>query len=444
MNKVYISFLVLAFLFVSDFLSAQENDIYYSPAQLKEDADFFFNTLYERHPNPYYYCGMEDFEQKKHQIYEQLKTPMTKDEFIAVMSAMSSCLDSHIGASFSTIELYAKKGLEILEKSRESIFPLRVYYNDGVLSVSIDSCEFKLLSVNGVESDEMIEKITALSANNTSSFKKFIVENTFYSLLSPLFDMYPPYVIEYVNDGRIVKRNLEEIPVPTWSYSQVYERPHQIYYEIYPQSSIAILYILSFSEEIMKEENFTAVMESLSDSLKLMNIQNLFIDLSKNGGGNYDYSYQVFDYLQHDTISMSYSKISKESSVNVYIPYHKEVIRLPQRDERFFDKNLFVLQGVRTYSCGDQFCRIIAQNQLGKLIGTSTSTYTKDFGNVLQIELPNTKIPVGCPTALWDFSVDFKTETLDPDIYFWDVDYTNEFSEEELLNLIRRIQEVTE
>ena len=425
-------------LFVSS-LSAQENDTLYSPEQLKEDADFFFNTLYERHPNPYYYCGMEDFEQKKHQIYEQLKIPMTKDEFMEVMCTISPCLDNHMAAPFELVESYVRKGFRISEKSGEHVFPLRVFYNHEALYANIDGNEVQILAINDVSTRKIINTVTEMLTNQTLNMKGLAIENTLHVVLSSLFDVHPPFTVEYVSEGQILKKKLEGIPMPTYiPHIHVYERPHQIYYKIYPQSSIAILYILSFRKETMEEENFQWIMESLSDSLKLMDIQNLFIDVSKNSGGQYTSTYQVFDYLQHDTIFMSSSKIAKKSSVNVYTPYQKELIRLPQRDKRFFDKNLFVLQGARTFSCGDIFCRIIAQNKLGKLIGTSTSTYTKDFGNVVHLELPNTKIPLSCPTVFWDFSADFKTKTLDPDIYFPDVDYTNEFSEEELLKLIEK------
>jgi hypothetical protein len=35
-------------------LIAQENKLL-SPAEMKADADFYFESLYREHPNPYYY-----------------------------------------------------------------------------------------------------------------------------------------------------------------------------------------------------------------------------------------------------------------------------------------------------------------------------------------------------------------------------------------------------
>ena len=41
--------------------------IQYAPEQLQADADYFFKTIFERHPNIYRYCGMEAIKGKKSQ-----------------------------------------------------------------------------------------------------------------------------------------------------------------------------------------------------------------------------------------------------------------------------------------------------------------------------------------------------------------------------------------
>jgi hypothetical protein len=81
----------------------------------------------------------------------------------------------------------------------------------------------------------------------------------------------------------------------------------------------------------------------------------------------------------------------------------------PQKDKSLFGGNIFILQGTRTYSGGDIFCCIMAENKLGVRFGQETSQYGKTW-------LP-----------------------AQPDMY-WDVDNTYEFSEKELNSMIIRYQ----
>ncbi len=452
-------YIVISFLFFHISVNAQVSDTtLFSPEELEEDADYFFEFLNERHPDPYYYCGMEEFELKKSLLYKQFDHPMTKMQFIEAMSTMNSCLDSHTNSNFDLLGLYMSREVERLQNGEQlMIIPLFLKIKDGYLyTPSIDSSDVKLLFINKVDTREIVNKLKSLMENQSVSFINYAVATIAPALLKPLFDIEPPYMVEYMKDGKKENKKLENISLPKPTEKEEgegegegekakEEKQSPIYYKVYPQSSTAILYLRTFEETIAKAENLEAKMKMFSDSLRLHKIKNLFIDVSKNGGGQYTTTYQIFDYLKHDTVFVKCSKVDKLSEGgNEYTPYSKEVIRLPRSDKTFHYENLFVLQGTVTYSCGDLFCRIIAQNNLGTLIGSSTSTFTKDFGNIWGNEppvLPNTKIEIRCPSSFWDFSADFDTETLEPDMY-WQTDYKMEFSEEELVDMIKQVKEM--
>lgn len=67
-----------------------QNDQLLTPEQLKEDADFYFKTLYEKHPDPYYYYSLNEFEDKKNEIYAQLNKPLTHEQFAWIIGEINS------------------------------------------------------------------------------------------------------------------------------------------------------------------------------------------------------------------------------------------------------------------------------------------------------------------------------------------------------------------
>jgi hypothetical protein len=413
----------------------------FTPEQLREDADYFFNTLQNYHPNIYYYCEMSEFEQKKRHVYEQLTTSMTQEQFSLILCTMNPCLDTH-----AQIPIYflITKGIQNVKEREEFIFPeitLGQGVQNNLIYTKIDNKPKEILFINGMETQKMVSKIQEFKGNFPS--KRAFNPDAFPFFLNSLFNIHPPFTVEYAEKDKKISKEIKGIPLNECFAYQESEKEGEyikenslIYYEIYPASSIAILSIHSFRTEVMDTANFHPKMKALSDTLRKMEIKNLFIDVSKNGGGQFEATYQVYDYFQHDTIYLGVSKITRETNGrNTYIPYTKTIIRLPQRDSSLFNGNLFVLQGWGTFSCGDTFCRIVAQNKLGALIGSDTKTYTKDFGYVYTLNLPHTDIQINFPTTFLDFSHDFHTETLAPDMY-WDINSKLNFSEKELLEIL--------
>jgi hypothetical protein len=415
----------------SDF-DATADEFKYPPKQLRADADTFFNIVERTHINPYYHVGKEAFDRRKAQIYSQLNRPLTKFEFYKFISTVNSSLDNH-----TKIDDYPQeKTLQRqLEENNELAFP-DVVFKNGELFTQIDNKEVALKSINGVDVKNMIARIFESFPHLPKVCFKYNIERYFIYYLALYFDIHSPFSVEYKRGFRTKKANVEGLSLEkTACYAfesdliSAYNKPIQ--YKIYPESSTAILHINTFSKQfianIMDEQ-----LNSFSDSLNLLNIENLFIDVSKNQGGDFGLLYHTFDFFRHDTLFLDYDKTTKDSLlVNIHIPNHRDTVNLPKDDEKLFGGKIFVLQGTRTFSCGDLFCRIVRQNNLGVLIGKNTSQFTKDYLPMHRFRLPYSQLYAASAFEFWDFSKSCKTETTEPDLQ-WDTDNTFEFSESEL------------
>jgi hypothetical protein len=90
--KIKIIFLLFI---LSGTIVAQDKNRLFSPEELKADVDYYYETLYSKHPNPYHYYSLSEFEDVKNRVYERLNKPLTKEQFSRIILELNSCVDRH-------------------------------------------------------------------------------------------------------------------------------------------------------------------------------------------------------------------------------------------------------------------------------------------------------------------------------------------------------------
>lgn len=214
-------------------------------------------------------------------------------------------------------------------------------------------------------------------------------------------------------------------------------------FKIYPFNSIAIFRIDGFQDG--GKEALESALKVFFKGVNNMNIQNIFYDLSMNAGGSFDALYsalKALDIIRHDTITFRLNETKRIDQVNKKYNPNKRILQPNITDENVpKERKLFVLQGINTASAGDYFCRIVAENKLGTLVGQHSGEPTVAFTRNFGYTMPNSKINFSVATSLFDFSDYFKEETLHPDVY-WDVNHTKEFTEQELINIIEHCKKI--
>ena len=408
--------------------SAIEDGLFrYSPRQMKADADFFFSTVEKYHVKPYFLHGKSAYKQKKKEIYARLQTCLTKKDFYKTLASINSFLDPHTQI-YST---YRIDEIKKLKNTGEKIFPDIIYREKKYFTV-IDGKEKEISSINGMQISVLNDSINSFISDVSPNMRKLIIENSFSLLLPVFYNIHPPYTVETEGQSEV----WTGISIDSSRAYQNEFRDIKAYsYSVYPKSSIAIFYFNTLQAGAFDMPKFDLKMKELSDSLKVYNINNLFIDVSKNSGGSLELLPLLFSYFQHERVFFHPRIIYREIPpiTSAAVP-NLSVISEPVKNDSLFNGKLWILQGTRSYSGGDIICRIMKQNRLGVRIGQKTSQPGKTYIPCVSRRLPYSSLDFNCAFGYWEFQGG-GTEFLEPDM-FWDVDDTFDFSETELAAML--------
>lgn len=418
---------------------AQINNIL-TPEQLKADADFYFETIYTNHPNPYYFYSLNEFEDKKNEIYTQLNKSLTNEQFAWIIGKINSCLDMH-----SIIQIYFSTHWRrnYFTDKNVSIFP-NIRFKKGSIYLKKNSSEIK--EINGIKTDTIIQDIkNYFNWKLPYEINAYSLENCFSTFLMYKYNLEAPFTVKFQNSdnthkikGYTIKEYIMESSIGFREETLGYN------YKIYPSSSIAIFNITNF--EINSRDSFIKKLNDFSRTIDSLNIQNIFYDLTMNGGGDSNVLFkegiEALNIIKHDSIFLKLNKIERCNQFNQKYKV-KKLLSCPNKASNTIPKErkLFILQGSNTKSAGDYFCRIVTENRLGILVGQNTGEPSIAFSSASLYTMPNSKIKFTVATTLWDYSDYFKEETLHPDVY-WDVDHSREFSEEELISIIKQCKHI--
>ena len=441
MKNVILLFICL-FLYTGASVAQSIEEPVFTPEQLKEDTDYFFKSLFEKQPNPYEYSSLRDFENKKDSIYNLLNKPMTADEFMWIIGSINSYLSYHSSVNLK-FNRYVIKCYENAKEQNLKLFP-RVSIREGKIFTEINNQDREFTSINGVSADSILQFMQSYYNNQLSIRRNnYDIESFFAIWIDLYFNIKPPFRISY-------KENQKETEIEGISADEFMDfssfgivRQPLVKYAIYPSSSIAIFTSHAFNRRRHTPEEVEAQLAAFRDSVNKYDIKYLFLDLSKNTGGTSQLSYPLLDIVSHDTIFEKYSVIEKEEFGNKKRDYNI-VARLPNFDlYKKKNKQLFVLQGTNTISAANYLCRLFKRYQLGILVGQPSGEPTIEFTGSYSFVMPNTKLNFIVAGSLMDFSEHFPKEEKDfpPDMY-WDVDYTIDFEEKELIEIVKQWKEL--
>jgi len=450
----------------------------YDPKELKEDADYYFSTLFHVHPDPYYFCSINEFNKLKDSIYSELNKPLSKTDFVLTMAQINACLDMHSRIPFE--DVFLEKAVKfITDRKKEAIFP---FLKDSVDAISfqdfsIDSLNV-LLKEKNIDKDSIYNSTFVLPPVETKENGLYFVGDSIHNieaingiLIKPILSKAKKYINQKLNPEtnsasinvfintmligkytinppfkiKFEKTDKEDIikgiTMTEWTnefqslfVANLTSYFHPYTYEIYPENSIAIFHIQTFTDTL--REDFLKKLEELKKEVNEQEIKYIFYDLTMNGGGEHR-GYEALDIVKHDTVYFRCKETIRENSTTVNNVTVNHIISFPNQDVSNIpdDRILFVLQSTLTGSGADYFCRVVSENKLGILVGEPTGELTKTFSFAKKFTMPNTGIHFMIANALVDFSDYFKSLTTSPDIK-WDVKNIKEFSKQELLNII--------
>lgn len=378
----------------------------YTAQQIDEDLKHFLKFVKTTHPDITYSTKLSDIEKRARQIRQSLHDGMSVREAWKAMAQMNPVFkDAHVGLRrpLARIAEYESTG--------GTLFPAKVIIESNgdirlsgfeTASLGLQSGD-EVLSINGISSKEIREKLMPLMRGNSAVLSRLIMERYFPQYYWVLHGGFDQYVV------RVKKGNtVQTVSLPQKiSRSEKDNPPFSL---SFPAENVAYMDIPTF--EISEKQRFGSFLVSAFYKIKANDIGNLIIDLRKNGGGAHDVSDLLMAYLTHQpysAISSVKARITNENIDRIPGAELGKVVELPFKQtiepskslRNRFDGNVYVLIGSLTYSQAIAFSTTVQDYKIATIVGEETEGPANQTGQVQSIMLPNTRFEALAPIYIF-------------------------------------------
>ena len=196
------------------------------------------------------------------------------------------------------------------------------------------------------------------------------------------------------------------------------------YYELYPDSSLAVLRLNTCDPT----EAYSKFLDAFFRIVREEGIRKVAVDLRQNGGGDSRVIDEFFRYLPirsyrgfGGTVRISAASERQrghEGKFGIHEYPAGSKVALGSRLEPNFAGKLFIIVGPATFSSANWFGVLVQDNGLGQVIGEATGNKPDSFGDVLSFTLPNSKLTYQVSYKQWlrPDRARAGDESLEPDI----------------------------
>ncbi len=406
--KIILLFLIFVLLFSVN-VASQE----ITQKEAKEDLHYLINRIEEVHPNIFFYLSEEDAENR----IELLKNELNKKE------------------EWSSIEIYRKFSPFLASfKDGHTRFEIwnqfNQYYNNGGKVIPIDikfignqillyknykqsdiDKDIEILAINGIEIEKIIDTLVNRISYENKVFAYANIERLFPFYLWANFDFKEVY------DLKLKKSNEEKVQIQLEGITQKEknkqrERQFENWLLDFPVYKSAFLTINTFNGSLKDE--FEKNMDAYFKEIDTRDIDNLFIDISENGGGNTDLARYLFEYIYNkpynlfEEVKIKYSDYTAQQKFNFFsniyynirkneedIIVFKSDEKVPEEKEFRFNGNVYIITSNYTFSTAVDFAAMVQDYNAGKIIGKETGGLASTYGDVIQDKLPNSELNFG-------------------------------------------------
>ena len=399
--KHYIYFCILLLI---NTIQAQTSDslLILSPEQMKEDVLFFYKKIEEIHPNPYCVLDKAHYETKKQELLNSLDKPMNKIEFWLKIGQLNSIYDAHTRVGFpgNIVEFLSENKSFFFFNGMLKARNKHLYLSnlDGIPD-SLKNRE--ILSINNIPTSEIVNNILNYISHESKITIDLHLSRSYFSLLYPLlYDMPQVLNVECVdnltNNNKNITLSMEDFA--QWdSVSGEFEKssfkPYSFKY--YEKEDIAIFDLNTFS--LHKEgdkDKFDKFIKKAIDTLNMHNIKHLFVDITRNQGGNSSYANIFLDYfnmpkkIYGGEVTYKVSQKTKKYMNQVDTLTKKYYYRKTKKPCTY-KNNVYLLQSNLTFSAAVTLSTLFKYNKVGTIIGEETAGLTACYIDSRGFYLPN-------------------------------------------------------
>ncbi|WP_199119554.1 S41 family peptidase [Pedobacter sp. ASV28] len=430
------TFFMTAFCYGQSKYSGQK----FSPAQLRADVSFLKQQLFVVHANPFTEQNKKKYEKFFTHINEQLTDSMDATSFFKlVRPAVAPLSDEHaqirIGPDLQTAEF--KTGDIFLPFTLSKTHNL--YFIDDLLAVvtGLNKGD-KILEING-------QPIHALVRHCTDYATGF-PEQRANNALSQFGYLYAISQATNSNSFKVKLENGNIVQIKGITYNKWIDyltlkadmagrSEKSIGYNRYGDAGY--LTITTFNARSQRQlDSLRNVIEGIFRQIKLDGVKSLFIDVSRNGGGNSAVGDMIIDFF-YDKPYRGYQCNWKRSdeylsllqSWGIHDDFYLkqpvgQIIHLGSQEKKVtinhpvrFNGPTYVVIGNGTFSSAIMFATTVKDNHMATLIGqVPKEGHPNHFGEMYNTKLPNTRLDLQFGVKEWIRPAGKKGEnTLRPD-----------------------------
>lgn len=384
-----------------------------SVEQMHKDIDYYFTTLKEVHPHPYFKYTEKQIDSVHAEIKKLCNEPMNLSKFKYTISRVNKYADGHSNFPLNYID-------SVLETTSW------IDFSDRQMKIG----NYNIQEINGVSASEiasMMEEMVSweLSPDIRQSWKNYYLPH----MLLGYFDFELPYKSKVVDsvtgeilDDYILGKSQEK--VKQRNYDSIY---HSMFFrqQFFEKESIAVFYYNTSHIYRDDKESAENIIKQLNDTtsafFKKVNkehIKDVFIDVSQNTGGS-DYAhtyvnrylnYEPYDYKYIFYVTPQGAKLYSEQTKNEEELENSRQSMLDIADKgkkeaeviisgnKGFKGSVYVIMGSRTLSAAYDFCEGIKRSKAGILVGEMSGQHSPYAGNTMTLALPNSGIKFRCAT----------------------------------------------
>jgi len=406
----------------------------FTPAELKQDLDFLFTTLENIHPDLYHYTSRETILAARLRVEKALNEPMTRLEFSRKLIPVVSLLkEGHTSLPFPQDER------NNFLKQEGKVFPFDVLIRDNRLFITVnystDSTISKfaeIASINGIETPVLLDQLRPYISAELDHFRDIRIQRIFRALLWNALGFDGDYELELVEQGQLSKHSVTGITAKEFQAIAKAKTP-QLFLPNKPytlQLTSGKIAVIDF-RSMMDKKRFEKFLDSAFRVIKNEHIEHLVIDIRNNGGGNSELGDRLLNYIsskpyrQVDRMEIKASREMKtyfrKRHVRWYmypvVPlavFHKRArhyffarpgkiqvvemkrLQTPKNEKLRFKGDSYLLTSHYTFSSANMLANTFKCYGMGTVVGEETGGVLIVFGDIIPIELPNTKLTAWC------------------------------------------------
>ena len=406
MNTKLNSLIVCLFLFAMNTFGQTAG---VSREQMIQDINTLFSTIEKVHPDMYAVYP----KQKLDKDIDRVKSELAPSGDIFYFYKQITPLVVKLGDGHTNVQ-FPRNALKNMPDILLFPFPVKISYPDRAIYIQDDSTPAQntiptgaqITGINSRQANDMLQQMMDY-ANGEKDFYK--IEMLTYLFAPLIYTLYNDSVfdIEYMFD-----REKHSVQVKGISYKDRYEKPQQITdisnepytFSTLPDKNIGIIEFNAFIDI----DRFKKFLDSTFQILQKENIENLIIDIRKNGGGNSALGDELLQYIspvpfaQYGKTIVKFSDITKQldktynakpDGIEIYDS--EELIELRENSLRYRG-NVFLLISHYTFSSASDFSWAFKCFKAGTVIGEETGGLAVCFGDIISLKLPNTGLFYNC------------------------------------------------